>query len=298
MSAARARRLLLRCYPPAWRGRYGDELEELIVESSRGRRAPVRIWSNVALAGWRERLRASGLTGDDVPPGERSRAGTLLVLCAWALFVIGGMIVQKASEHWQSATPAGSRGLPSAAFDTLVAAAGVGTSVLVAGVACALPALVALARSSVRRELRRPLRRALYMTALAVGSTLALVIWAHRLTAPQRDGRDLRYELGFATWALLIVICLAAWTVLAVRVGQRMELAPRIQRLEAWLAAATAATMAVTTVAAAVWWGALIGSGPRLPAPQLAVALTAMLIATALGVAGAHRAVATRPGAI
>jgi hypothetical protein len=293
MSAGAVRRMLLRCYPVAWRSRYGDELEELIVESSRGRRVPLRIWLDVAIAGVRERLRASGLTGDAVPPSERSRAGTLLVLCAWSLFAIGGMIVQKTSEHWQSATPPGSRGIPSAAFDTLLAAAVVGTSAIVAGIACASPAVVALARSARGRGLRRPLRRALAATALAGGAGVVLVAWAHRLTTAQRDGRDLRYELGFGVSALLVVLCLAAWTALAVDVGRRVELAPGVLRLEAWLAATTAATMIVMSIATALWWAAV--PGLQADRPLLVAALTAMLVATAFGSAGARRAVRALP---
>lgn len=295
MSGAWIRRSLLRWYPPAWRARYGDELEQLILESSRGRRIPLRIWANVAGGGVRERLRASGLTGDDVPPGERSRAGALLVLCAWALFVVGGMIVQKSSEHWQRLVPSGSRGVPSVAFDTLVAVAAVATIVILAGVACAVSALAALARSARVTELRRPLVRALWATVVSAAATVALVIWAHRLTASQRDGRDLRYELGFAAWALVVVVCLATWTALAARVGRCLELAPGVLRLESWLAAATACSMAVMTVATAVWWAALVSSAASLPSPPLGLAFALMLAATALGALGARRAVGAIP---
>jgi hypothetical protein len=289
------RRSLLRWYPPAWRARYGEELEQLIVESSRGKRVPLRIWANVAAGGMRERLRASGLTGDAVPPGERSRAGTLLVLCAWALFVVGGMIVQKSSEHWQRLVPDGGRNVPSIAFDTLVAVAAVGTSVILAGVACAIPALVALARSDRAADLRRPLVRAVCATVVAAAATVALVIWAHRLTASQRDGRDLGYELGFAACAVIVVVCLATWTLLAVRVGRCLELAPGVLRLEARLAAAAASSMAVMTVAAAVWWAALARSAANLSSPPLGLALALMVIATALGSMGAWRAVGATP---
>ncbi len=158
MTEARVRRALLRLYPTRWRARYGDELDELMREASSGRRLPWRIWKNVALAGGRERLRASGLVGDALPPGERSRAGTLLVLCSWSLFVVAGVSVQKISEHWQGATPSSSRALPAAALDVLVAAAVVGSAATLLGIACALPALRVLLAAGRRHELRRPIR--------------------------------------------------------------------------------------------------------------------------------------------
>lgn len=307
MSAARTRGLLLRCYPPAWRARYGDELEELIVESSRGRRAPVRIWSNVALAGWRERLRASGLTGDDVPPGERSRAGTLLVLCAWALFVIGGMIVQKASEHWQSATPASSQGLPAGAFDALVVAAALGSVLVLAGVACVCPSLVAFMRGGGWREIRGVVLRASLVTVPTVAVTVALLVWAHRLSSEQRNGHDSAYLLGFGAWGLLIVACLVAWTVAGVATARRLAFSASLLRLEAWLAAAVSATMAAMTIATAVWWAAVasaapwfftgrpVGTSTSALVPQLLLAMLLMLIATPLAIAGALRALRTLP---
>ena len=99
-------KLLLRAYPRRWRERYGDELVALLEAEP----LTWRTRTNVLTAGLRERLRGSG------PPQLR-------VLWAWSLFVIGGMAFQKSSEHWQLVVPTGDRAVPTAAFDTVQAAA-------------------------------------------------------------------------------------------------------------------------------------------------------------------------------
>jgi hypothetical protein len=104
MSPARTAARLLRLYPASWRVRYGDELETLILDMSGGGRVPWRIRANVAAAG-RERLCAAGPGGDSAD--ARVRGGASLVLWAWTLFVVAGAIVQRTSEHWDSALPGG-----------------------------------------------------------------------------------------------------------------------------------------------------------------------------------------------
>jgi hypothetical protein len=286
MSHARVRGALLRLYPPRWRARYGDELDDLMRAAAGGRRVPWRIWQDVALAGGRERLRASGLSGDALPPGERSRAGTLLVLCAWSLFAVAGIAVQKSSEHWQDVTPASSRGVPALAFDVLIAAAVVGSAAVLLGIACALPAFRALLVTRGWHELRRPLRRAAGLTIGTVLSAGVLVGWAHTLSAPQRDGHDLLYGLGALAWALLAIACLAAWTAAAVAAGSRIELSPALLRVEAWLGVVSTTMMVVMLAATCVWWASASGLSR-----VLAGCVALMVVAVVAGLAGARRAV-------
>jgi len=303
--AERTCRRLLRLYPADWRARYGEELTALVVETSCGG-VPWRVRADVSLAAARERLRSAGLSGD-APPGERVRGGALLALCAWALFVVAGAGVQKLSEHWQAATPAGSRGVPSAAFTALVAGAAVGTALVLAGIAAATPSLVRLVRGGGWPLVRRKVVVAAALTALAAAATVGIVVWARHLDAARRDGRDAAYAGAVAAWALLLVCSLAAWTAAAVATARRLELSPRTLRLEALLAAGVAAAMAAMTAATAVWWAALATSAPwflagRPPgepgsplAPSLLAAGVVMLAATALGAAGAARALRAAP---
>jgi hypothetical protein len=230
------------------------------------------------------------------------------VLCAWALFVVGGTAVQKFSEHWQAAMPAGSRAAPRDAFDALLISAGVGSVLVVAGVAAVVPALARLLRGGGLGQVRRRLLAASAVTAAAAPASAGVIVWAGTLTAAQRDGGDGAYALVAGLWGLLLVGCLAAWTVAGVALARRLELSARVLRLEALLAAGVAVTMASMTAATAVWWAALARSAPWFLAgaphgssasplaPQLLGATILMLLATGLASAGAGRAVRARRG--
>jgi hypothetical protein len=299
--SARATRLV-RLYPPAWRARYGDELEALMADAGGGGRLSWRTRADVTAGAGRERLRAAGLSGD-APPADQARGGALLVLVAWALFVVAGAGVQKFSEHWQAATPAADRAVPAGAFATLVGGAVAGGLAVVAGAVLALPALRAFARTGGSAVVRGRLLAAGVLTSAAAVATVGLVAWAHTLTARQRAGHSLGYTVGFLGWGVLVAGCVAAWTVAAVAIARRMSWPARVLRAEVGLAVAVTAAMAVMTAATAVWWRALAGSapwflagrpvghpGPTL-APQLGLALAALAAATLLGLAGSWRAV-------
>lgn len=301
MSADRTSGLLLRLYPPGWRARYGEELAALIVEANGGR-VPWGVRIDVVSAAVTERLRATGLAGDR-PPAERIRGGALAVLGGWAAFVVAGMLVQKFSEHWQAAMPAGRRTTPQIAFDALLVSAWVGSALVVVGVAAVAPELVRFVRSGGLGLVRRPLISAVALTVAAVPASVGVVVWAGNLTAAQRDGRDGAYALIVGIWVLLLVGCLVAWTVVGFALAWRLELSFRVLRLEALLAAGVAAAMVSMTAATTLWWasvarsapwflaGAPQGSNASPLAPQLLTATILMVIATGLAVIGATRAV-------
>jgi hypothetical protein len=287
--------LLLRLYPRAWRARYGAELEELMLASSRGR-ISWRVRANVVVGALRERLRAAGLAGDS-PPAEQARGGALLVLCAWVVFVVGGTIVQKFSEHWQGATPAAARTVPSAAFDVLLAGAALGAALVLAGIALTLPALVRFLRDGGWPLVRERIAIAGVLTAVAAACAAGLAWWAHGLTEAQRNGADARYTAVAAIAGLVLLACLAAWTAAAVACARRLHLTHRVLVTEAALAGGVAVAMAAMTAATAVWWGAVARSaqpgffgGAHPLAPQLVVATALMLVATVTGAAGARQA--------
>ncbi len=287
--------LLLRLYPRPWRIRYGAELEELLVASSGGR-VSWRDGLDVAAGAFRERLRAAGLAGDP-PPAERTRGGALLVLCAWALFVVGGVGVQKFSEHWQGAMPNGGHGVPFDAFDVLIGGAAVGSALVVAGVLAALPALLRFLRDGGWPLVRPHLVAASVLTVCAGAGVAGLALWAHGLTGPQRNGSDAAYTAVAVLVALLLAACVLAWTAAAVACGRRLHLTHGTLRLEAMLAVGVVAAMAAMTAATAVWWAALARSadpaffGGSAVAPQLVVATLLMLAATLSGALGARQAV-------
>ena len=126
--SARRTRLAVRFYPAEWRARYGEELESLIEESCGGD-VSWRMWFDVARAGVCERLHATCNVAGDVSPGERSRSGALLVLSAWVMITVAGLVVQKTSEQWQTATGG------STVFDVVKLAAALGSAMILAGIA-------------------------------------------------------------------------------------------------------------------------------------------------------------------
>jgi hypothetical protein len=284
MTVDRTSRLLLSLYPAGWRARYGEELEALIVEASGGR-VTWRVRFDVARAAGRERLRSAGLAGDG-PPRARMRAGSLLVLYAWALFVVAGIGTQKVSEHWQASTPVAGRSLPSTAFDVLIVGAAIGSALVVIGIAAALPSAVRFLRGGGWRCVRRPVLLAGALTFAAALAAVPIVVWAHRLSAAQRNGLDAAYGVGAGLWALLLVACLVAWTAAAVAVARRIDLPSAVMRLETLLATAVTLSMAAMTAATVVWWAAL----DQVAASYL-VTTALMLIATAVAAAGSVGAV-------
>jgi hypothetical protein len=252
----RQARLLLWLYPRAWRARYSEELLALLTELREGESTPARMRRDVVRTALAERLRVAGF-GAGAPPATRARSGALLVLCAWMLFAVAGARVQKFSEHWQGATSRSARGVPAVAFHILEAAAAFGGALVLAGVALALPRAVGYIRSGGWPVVRRAVLRASALTAVAIGATAALAVWAQQIDTTQRNGASSAYSGAFVLCALLLVGALAAWTMVAVSLARGLELSSRVLRIEALLAGAICASMLAMTVATATWWGAL-----------------------------------------
>ena len=291
---------LLHIYPAPWRARYGEELAALVQELDRNSHMSWRDSLDVARAGVSERVRV--LAAGALPPREQARDGSLLVLCAWTVFVVGGFGVQKASEHWQAVTPADKQGLPAGAFDVLLLTAGIGSALVLLGVALSLPGVVTLIRRGGWTTVRRPIIRATLLSLLAVAATIGLARWAHSLTPAARNGHDAFYGGVFVAWVLLLGACLAGWAVAARATARELSWSTKILRLEVWLGVTVTVTMVVMTIATAVWWATVasaapwffaghpVGSGASPLTPNVAVPAALMLCATALGVLGAVRA--------
>jgi hypothetical protein len=252
---------LLRWYPPAWRDRYGDEFTALMEDTAEASGVPTRHdrWS-VVRAGLRERTLATGLLGDSRPPAERLRAGALLVLCAWSLFVLGGISLQRLSEHFGGALWIGSSALPFDAMDLIEALATVAAVVVAFGAAVALPAFVTFLGDGGWRAVRRPFWRAVALSAVGLAATAAVSLWAHHLSVAQRNGADAVYSWSIVCFALLVTAIVAQWTATAVAAARRITLGARALHTEAVLAVVLALTMAAMTAATAVWWGAMAHS--------------------------------------
>jgi hypothetical protein len=216
------------------------------------------------------------------------------VLCSWAAFVVAGCGFQKFSEHWKGATPLGARAVPSAAFDSLVLAAAIGTAAVLLGIAVCLPALVSFLRAGGWPLIRRRILRAVAVSTVTVALTAGGVIWAHHLNDVQRNGGDTLYSGAAVVWILFFVSSLGLWTAAAVSAARHLELGVASLRLEALIAAAVTITMVVMTVADAVWWTSLASTADTrqvvVPVSLPMVQITGlMLIATLFAAAGSAR---------
>jgi hypothetical protein len=305
--SARTVRFLLRCYPRAWRERYGEELETLLAQMRTDGVATHRAQMDIVRAGVAERLLSSGLAGDGAPPKTQATSGSLLVLCAWAMFVVGGVLVQRFSEHWRQFTPSSARALPTGAFQTLTIAAFAGSGMVIAGGACALPRVLDYLRAGGWPEVRHRVLSASVASLLAFAAGTGLVLWAHRLDAYQRNGHDSLYGLAFIAVALLATAALAAWTAAIVATARRTMLPATLLKVEVGVAAAVSLTMLVMSAATGTWFLAMairapwalreharVSGASGLDAPLVA-ALALMAIASMLAGVGTFRALRAVP---
>ena len=299
---ARRRPRYLLWYPQAWQRRYGHELMALMEDNHPNGRVPWRRRLEVARAGSTERLHAWGVFGPAPDPVRGIRAGSVLVLWAWAAFVVAGTAFAKMSEHWQPAVPANSQFWPNAGFWAVVGAAVAGlTAFATAGAVCAAP-LWGLLRQGGWRAAGRPLYLAVTLSSVVAVALVALSRWAHHLSDAQRNGADGLYSAVVLMFAALTVSALAFWCVTAARLFAQVELSARQVRLCGRLALVVFGLMLVITAGVAAWLSAMAVRAPQFlfggtpghvaggVPPNLATVAVIMVAGLAVGVAGAHRA--------
>ncbi len=290
---------LLRWYPPAWRERYGEELMAMMEDDLGDRRPSAKFRLTMAGAGLRERGHGAGLFGDTRPAAEGVRGGSLLVLCAWTVFVLAGFEFSKLSEHFAGTVPPAYRALPWGAFETVRTAAVAGAMLVMIGSLAAAPAFIRFVRHGGWPVLQGHVRRAVAASTATLGATAGLVAWANSLASTQRNAGSWPYQVAYLTWAAFGAATLILWTVVAVTAAHRLVLTRSVLVLESLLATAVTIAMATMTVATAVWWGAtalhapwfLQGTSPGSTGspfePFLATTMVLMLvsvIAAGLGV--------------
>ena len=293
---------LLRWYPASWRSRYGEELTALLEDTHGQNSVPWRVRISLAKSGSLERARAAGLMGDSTGSSERIRAGSLLILCAWALFMVAGTIFAKFSEQWSSVTPRPDRWLPSMSYDTVEWAGIVG--VLLVGVAATLvaPAFLLHIRGGGWESVRRPILRAIAVGVLVLAMTAGVVVWANQSGQNGRNGASLPFSIFVGVWGITMAASLTASTAAAVSVARRLDIHQRILRMLGRMAIALTIVMAVVIAGTLIWWESLatyapsfLGSGPLsvsnvVPPPMVAAGLM-MLAGLVLGLTGARSVV-------
>ena len=259
----------------------------MLEAGSDGGRISVRVQLDVIAAGLAQRLRSSGLVGDDVPPELRIRAGVLVVLSAWAAFVVAGLGLAKTAEHWQAMTPQPDRGMPAAAYDVVLLGAALGTLAVLLGIVLTTRPLAAFLRSGGWTKIHRPVLRAFGATGLTAVVLLGVVVWAHRLTVEQRNGGDVLYSAAFLILCLCGIASIGLWTRAAIVTAEQLALSSASLRWETALAAATTAMMVAMTVSSTIWWASAAGSSPV----RMFGLTLLMVAATSLATAGTLRSV-------
>ena len=296
-------RTMLRWYPARWRARYGDELIAMIEDDLGGSCPTVTYRWALARSGMGERLREAGLIGDSVPPGERVHGGALAVLCAFAVFVIPGVAFAKISEHWDQSIHRGSRHLPAVSYNLLGALAVACGLVVILAAGALLPNFVQFLRTGGWPAIRRRVRWAALVTSATAAVGAGLVIWAHQLTAHQRNAGFGWYQFLFAVAGILFAATIITWMSAAVSATRRLTIGLAKLRVLGVLAVAVAACMPIMTAAAAAWWGTMAatapwflagtpaGSSPSPLAANLLSVLIVMTIASGAGIFGLLRVI-------
>lgn len=304
-------RRLLRWYPPSWRERYGEELLALVDDRLHEAPLTMRLRSSIAIAGVRERCYGSGLVGARSTPAAQRRTGSLTVLVAWSIMIVGGASLVKMAEHYSVALPSTSRAAATFAYDVTAAAGFTGTLLVLCGAVLALPGFVRFLRASKWPEVRRTFTTSLVASMVLVTATFALSRWARQLNAAQRNGSDSVYSFAFLAFALLVVVTIALWTRASIEVVSKIDFTPRELRWESCLALAVSLSSIVVVLGAVAWWvqmglhapwflqGTVSGqSGSPWSARVLATGLV-MALASAIALWGALRVAMTfRPNRV
>lgn len=291
---------MLRWYPATWRERYGDEMVALMEDELAGRRPDLRLRLSTAWSGVRERAHETGLVASGAPL-ERLRAGSVLVLFSWAVFVLAGISFSKIAEHFAQALPSSARPVAQHAFDVVAVLGVAGVAIVIVGTVVALGPLTRYVRGGGWVRVRRSVHRAVATSVVLLGATVGLVVWAHHLNSLQRNGHNVAYVSAFLLCGLLFAAVLAQWTQVAARWVRLVPWRSATLRVEAALAVALGVVMATITIAAAVWWssiglhapwflrGSRVGVAVSAFTPSIVATMTLMAGAGALGVVGVTR---------
>jgi hypothetical protein len=245
---------MIRWYPPEWRERYGPEMAALLEDTySTPEAVPWRARMGLLRSGLAERARVAGLCGSP-GPAEQVRAGSVLVLCGWALFLVAGAIFAKFADNWSVAAPSTARWVASDSYDAVAVLAVLGCALVALAALLAVPPLAHLVRDGRWESVRRPVRRAMVAGGVAVVLFVGALAWAHRLSLHDRNGGLAIYSALLVVAGLAAVAAVLCATAAAVSVARRVELPSRVLRALGLIALALSGVMALMLAGIALWW--------------------------------------------
>jgi hypothetical protein len=235
------------------------------------------------------------VTSTERIPRDFLGEGALTVLCAWAIFVVAGIGLQRLSEHWQDAvSKAPAHTWATISFGAVQVLAVIASLLVVVGAIAVLPAAARFLRAGGWPDVRGQMARAAVMCGITVIALAGLAGWAHQLTPAERDGVDGAYGWAVLLFSLLVVASIATLTVAAVSIVRRLHLSPQILHLEGRLAEAVTVAMVLMAIAACVWWGVTAAAAPSFfgGPSEMAVVAGLMVIAVVVAVLGTRRVLA------
>ena len=287
-SAERRARLLVRCYPPAWRARYGDEFVQLLVDEMSERPRSPSWTADVVRSGVIARLESAGLAGDTLDPQQQVRAGLAAVSLAVSAFLAAGVAVwAQLTIGWQWSAPTA----PATKTGMLMMSGAMLGFALLA-VLGAVPLVWTICR-----EIAAGRGHPLALPLLAVGAGgLTLVVgsihfghgwpgtgghpWAGRDIVPGEIARICwaatlwitsywahpgvlaSFPASEIAWMVVSPVAFAAVLIGTARTLGRLRISARVLRYESWLGLVAGSVMAVFLAGAGSW----IVSGS--PAPR------------------------------
>jgi hypothetical protein len=279
---------ILRWYPANWRGRYGQGLAALLEDTYGENPVPLRIRASLARAGALERAREVGVLGETTSSNDRLRAGSLLVLCGWSLFVVAGAVFAKFIEHWNVATPVAHRTVPSIGVTAVQWAGVVGAIVVLVAAALVVPVVIHLVRAQGWSSIRQPVLRGALTLGAATASTAGLALWAQHLNFHQRNGGMVPYGVGVLFTGFVILVAIATVTSTVITVTRRLDLSRRTLRLLSSMALGLTSLMGVIAAGVALWWASEAIYAPHVLANSIGngIIATSNALPPALDVAG------------
>ncbi len=298
---------LLRWYPPRWRARYGGEMTALLEDTyATARDVPLGQRLGLVRSGLAERARTAGLLGSSPPqePSAGLRAGSVLILWGWALFLVATAVFTKVTDNWFNESAQAGRWVASSGFNVVGVAAAVGCALVAFAALLVLPAFVGLVRDGGWRSVQRPVLGAVISAVIAVVLLSIAVAWAHDLSAHDRNGGLPVYGAFFLVVSAAVVVAVACGAGAAVAVARRVDLSEQTLRLLGSLALGVTAAMSLVFAGMLAWWAneavhapaylvATIGNGmpftsSLVPPPLLAAGIF-MVAGLALAATGTVR---------
>jgi hypothetical protein len=284
-AATRRARRLVRCYPPRWRERYGDEFTQLLVDDMLERPRSLTRTADVVRSGALARAACAGLAGDALEPHQQLRAGLGVVGFSASAFLAAGVTIwSQLTIGWQWSAPA--------------AAATKAGMLVMTGTMLAFAVALALAATPllwvICGELVRGRGRNLLLPIVAVGAgglvlilgsihfghgwpgtgghpwsesdvvpgSVARFCWAATLWVTSywaHPGALASFPASEVAWMVVSPIALAAVLIGAARMLRRLPLSARVLRYESWLGLTAAIVMAGFLAGAGSW---VISGGP------------------------------------